>query len=181
MLDVCDLHVVEWRNQTPLHAIYTAMGWLRNLIIDSKKCYESMMLISVLSVIKYLSVVSGYLNTPGPQASTGEKPFFGLDCRFPTEATLLPPSALEPTEKGENMVISQDGNAFFCFTSHWFSFRTHHSHRGLQRAFWLCLHFRFCASLPVLSYSLSSQFSAILMLRQWDRKRHYSDKRTQLL
>ena len=49
---------------------------------------------------QYLSgVLWAYRNTP--HKSTGEKPsflLFGLDCRSPTEATLLPTHPLEPTD-----------------------------------------------------------------------------------
>lgn len=51
-----------------------------------------------------------YRNTP--LESTGEKPFyllFGIDCRTPTEAALLPPSHIEPTELSsyrEEMILS---------------------------------------------------------------------------
>ena len=49
---------------------------------------------------KYLSgVMWAYRNTP--HESTGEKPsflLFGIDCRTPTEAALLPPVQLEPTD-----------------------------------------------------------------------------------
>ena len=51
-----------------------------------------------------------YRNTP--HESTGEKPsylLFGIDCRTPTEAALLPPSHIEPTELSsyrEEMILS---------------------------------------------------------------------------
>lgn len=49
---------------------------------------------------KYLpGVLWAYRNTP--DESTGEKPsflLFGMDCRTPTEAALLPPTQLMPTE-----------------------------------------------------------------------------------
>ncbi len=49
---------------------------------------------------QYLSgVLSAYRNTP--HDSTGEKPsflLFGVDCRTPTEASLLPPMPIQPTE-----------------------------------------------------------------------------------
>lgn len=47
-----------------------------------------------------------------PHESTGEKPSYllcGVDCRTPTEATLLPPHELEPTdvtEYREELVLS---------------------------------------------------------------------------
>ena len=55
-------------------------------------------------------VVWAYRNTP--HSSTGEKPsylLFGMDCRTPTEAALLPPKPLRTTEISdyrEEMVIA---------------------------------------------------------------------------
>ena len=44
-------------------------------------------------------VLWAYWNTP--YESTGEKPsflLFGMDCRFPTEAALLPPTPIQATD-----------------------------------------------------------------------------------
>ena len=58
---------------------------------------------------EYLSAaLCAYCNTP--HETTGEKPsflIFGLDCCSPTEAALLPTSALEPTD------ISDDATTAF--------------------------------------------------------------------
>ena len=57
---------------------------------------------------RYLSgVLWAYRNTP--HESTGEKPsflLFGLDCRSPTEACLLPPSTVDVNDYREEMMLS---------------------------------------------------------------------------
>ena len=98
MLDVCDLLGVKKLNTTVYHPQCDGMverfnRTLKTMLRKHAACFENQW-------DQYLSgVLWAYRNTP--HDSTGEKPsflLFGLDCRSPTEAALLPTHPLEPTD-----------------------------------------------------------------------------------
>lgn len=68
----------------------------------------------------------------------------------------------EHLTEGEYMVVSQDSYTFLCFTSRCsslsYSSISSWTSQGNGRILALCLYFHFCASLPALSYLLSSPF-----------------------
>ena len=79
--------------------------------------------------------------------------------------------------KGEDIVISQDGYALLCFASHCSSLlcslilpQTLQSSGCILD---LCLHFCFCASLPVLSYSLSLHGQGVTVNHKFLTTTHY--------
>ncbi len=98
MLDVCKLLGIKKLNTTAYHPQCDGMVERFNRTLKT-------MLRKHASTFgdqwdQYLSgVLWAYRNTP--HEATGEKPsfmLFGMDCRSPTEAALLPPSTVHPTD-----------------------------------------------------------------------------------
>ena len=98
MLDVCKLLGIKKLNTTAYHPQCDGMverfnrtlnAMIRKHVTQFGKQWD-----------QYLpGLLWAYRNTP--HESTGEKPsylLFGMDCRSPSEAALLPPSALQPVD-----------------------------------------------------------------------------------
>ena len=98
MLDLCELLGMKKLNTTAYHPQYNGMIERFNQTLKSLLRKHAARFGTDWD--KYLSgVLWAYRNTP--HESTGEKPsflLFGIDCRGPTEAALLPPNPIEPVE-----------------------------------------------------------------------------------
>ena len=97
MLDVCKALGTKKLNTTAYHPQCNGMVERFNCTLKSMLCKHSAQFGNQWD--KYLSgLLWAYRNMP--HESTHEKPsylLFGIDCRSPVEATLLPPNQLEPT------------------------------------------------------------------------------------
>ena len=98
MLDVCSMLGIAKLNTTAYHPECDGM-------VERFNCTLKTMIRKHVDKFgrqweKYLSgILWSYRNTP--HDSTGEKPsylLFGFDCRSPTEAALLPPTPVKPTD-----------------------------------------------------------------------------------
>lgn len=98
MLDVCKLLGVRKLNTTAYHP--QCDGAVERFNRTLKTMLRKQAATMGTQWDQYLSgVLWAYRNTP--HDSTGEKPSFllyGLDCRSPTEACLLPPDPIQPTD-----------------------------------------------------------------------------------
>ena len=109
MNDVCQLLGITKLNTTAYHPQCDA-------IVEAFNCALKAMIRKYAAQLDdqwdsyLLGLFWAYRNTL--HESTGEKPsylLFGIDCRTPTEAGLLPPSCIEPTERSsyrEEMILS---------------------------------------------------------------------------
>ena len=98
MMDICKLLGIHKLNTTAYHP--QCNGIVEHLNRTLKTALRKYAAQFGVQWDKYLpGVLWAYRNTP--DKSTGEKPsflLFGMDCRTPTEAALLPPTQLMPTE-----------------------------------------------------------------------------------
>lgn len=98
LLDVCKLLGIEKLNTTAYHP--QCNGLVERFNRTLKTALRKHAAKFGLEWDRYLpGVLWAYRNTP--HESTGENPsylLFGVDCRTPTEAALLPPTHLQPTE-----------------------------------------------------------------------------------
>ena len=98
MMDVCKLLGIRKLNTTAYHP--QCNGMVEKFNRTLKTALRKHAARFGVQWDQYLSgVLWAYRNTP--HESTGEKPsflLFGMDCRSPTEAALLPPTQPEPTE-----------------------------------------------------------------------------------
>ena len=109
MLDICSLLGITKLNTTAYHPQCDGMVERFNRTLKAMLRKHAARFGNQWD--EYLSAALwAYCNTP--HETTGEKPsflLFGLDCRSPTEAALLPTSALEPTDISdyrEEMMLS---------------------------------------------------------------------------
>ena len=98
MTDVCKLLGIQKLNTTAYHPHCNGMVERFNRTL--KTALRKHAVKFGVQWDRYLSgVLWAYRNTP--HESTGEKPsflLFGIDCRTPTEAALLPPTPIQPTQ-----------------------------------------------------------------------------------
>ena len=98
MMDICKLLGIHKLNTTAYHP--QCNGMVERLNRTLKTALRKHAARFGVQWDQYLAgVLWAYRNTP--HESTGEKPsflLFGMDCRTPTEAALLPPTQLMPTE-----------------------------------------------------------------------------------
>ena len=101
MLDVCRLLGVKKLNTTAYHP--QCDGMVERFNRTLKSMIRKHVAVLGAQWDQYLSgLLWAYRNTP--HDSTGEKPsflLFGMDCRSPTEAVLLPPSTFEAMDVGD--------------------------------------------------------------------------------
>ena len=109
MLDVCKLLGIKKLNTTAYHP--QCVGMVERFNRTLKSMIHKYVTQFGKQWDQYLpGLLWAYRNTP--HESTGEKPsylLFGMDCRSPTEAALLPPSALQPVaveDYREELILS---------------------------------------------------------------------------